>query len=248
MNRISVLPMQWGNLAFLDAENTGCPTVFLHGTGCDTPDWERTFGYLADGVRTLSVDFRGHGSSDVPVDRFTIEELADDVLALVHHLGLKRPLFVGHSLGGMVAMAAARKTENVGGLVLLEGWTVLGCSVRAFRGKRMFGNLSPEVIQQIQAKSAETKSRFSDIDWQSFWESVKAFDAEDFLKQTDVPIWQVYGALGRTDASERYLRVPNRENIFWHWVNRAGHYLPHECPERVADICRIAVKKVEQFD
>ena len=244
MNAVSFLPMAWGNLAYADAGGLNYPTVFLHGTGCDTSDWQETLNGLRDDVRAVVMDFRGHGLSDVPTGRFTIENLAQDVRALMAHLNLKRPLLVGHSLGGMVAMAVARQTENVGGLVLLEGWTTLACAREAFRGERMFGNLLPSKITTIQSKSAETKARFSDIDWQFFWESVKAFDAEDFLKQTQMPIWQVYGDLGRKEDSERRLRVPNRAHILWHWVKGAGHYLPHECSADVAHICRQAVKRM----
>lgn len=239
-----LLPMPWGNLAYFDADDQGYPTVFLHGTGCDTYDWQETFHCLRDDVRVIAMDFRGHGLSEVPQGRFTIEDLADDVLALMAHLNLKQPVFVGHSLGGMVAMAVARKTTNVGGLVLLEGWTALSCVGEAFRGERMFGHLPPEIIEHIRTKSSETKARFSDIEWQFFWESVKVFDAEDFLRQTDISIWQVYGNMGRKEDSERRLRVPNREHLFWHWVNGAGHYLPHECFEAVAGICHQAVGQV----
>jgi pimeloyl-ACP methyl ester carboxylesterase len=241
MSDSCLLPMPWGNCAYFDAEGEGYPTVFLHGTGCDTSDWQDTFGCLNDGVRVIAMDFRGHGLSEVPAGRFTIEDLADDVQALMAHLNLRRPLLVGHSLGGMVAMAVARKTQNVGGLILLEGWTALSCVREAFHGERMFGNLSPEKIEHIRAKSSETKARFSDIEWQFFWESVKAFDAEDFLKQTDISIWQVYGNMGRKADSEHRLRVPCREPIFWHWVNGAGHYLPHECCEEIAGICHQAI-------
>jgi pimeloyl-ACP methyl ester carboxylesterase len=124
MNKTAALAMGWGRLAFSDTENAGCPTVFLHGTGCDRADWQETFDGLSDKVRIIAPEFRGHGLSEVPRERFTLEDLVDDVLALVQALDLERPLFVGHSLGGMVAMALARKTENVAGLVLLEGVVV----------------------------------------------------------------------------------------------------------------------------
>jgi pimeloyl-ACP methyl ester carboxylesterase len=244
MKRETFFPMPWGGMAFSDDQNAGNPFIFLHGTGCDSVDWQETFACLDGGIRTVAVDFRGHGSSDVPQGRFTIEDLADDVWALIEMLGCQRPVFVGHSLGGMVAMALARKREKIGGLVLLEGWSALSCATRAFRGDRMFGSLPSKATAAIRSKSADTKSRFSDLEWQFFWESVKAFDATGFLKATRVPIWEVYGDAGRTNESERLLLVPARGNIFWHWVKGAGHYLPHESPAQVAGICHQALKHV----
>jgi pimeloyl-ACP methyl ester carboxylesterase len=66
-------------------------------------------------------DARGHGGSTGPDSGYSYDEHASDVLALVRHLQLQRPVFVGHSMGGMTAIVAAqRSAANLRGLVLVD--------------------------------------------------------------------------------------------------------------------------------
>ena len=71
----------------------------------------------------VSVDQRGHGSSDTPVDaNFSIEQAADDAWCVVEALGWERVIIVGHSWGASVAVrAAAQQPTRVAGLGLVDG-------------------------------------------------------------------------------------------------------------------------------
>lgn len=238
---MSVLAQSWGNLAYTDSGSSGYPVVFLHGSGCDPKDWQPVIQALPVEVRKVVVDFRGHGQSDVPVSPFTIGDLAADVVCVMSHLKLAKPLIVGHSLGGMVAMCVARGCDNVGGLILLEGWTSLVCASDAFDSGRMYGQLSTEETKCIQEQSEAVRSRFVPELWKYFWTSVQQFDGLDFLQKTELPVWEVYGEMGKkADANDR-LSVPNRSNITWVWIPGAGHYLPHERSDQVVDVCTQAL-------
>ncbi|HKN96068.1 MAG TPA: alpha/beta fold hydrolase, partial [Pseudonocardiaceae bacterium] len=73
---------------------------------------------LAAHFRVLRYDHLGHGGSPVPPGPYTVDQLADEVLALVD--GVDRFDYVGLSLGGMVGMViAARQPERVGRLALV---------------------------------------------------------------------------------------------------------------------------------
>jgi len=242
---MSVLEQVWGNLAYTDSGGSGCPVVFLHGTGCDPKDWQPVIHALPVEARKVVVDFRGHGQSDVPLSPFTIEDLADDVVCVISHLELEKPLIVGHSLGGMVAMCVARNDDNMGGLILLEGWTSLPCASDAFESGRMYGQLSDDEVKRIQEQSEAVRSRFVPELWKYFWMSVQRFDGSAFLKHTKLPVWEVYGALGKKAEANERLCVPNRSNITWVWISNAGHYLPHERPDQVADVCKQALVKLD---
>ncbi|MCC7146693.1 MAG: alpha/beta fold hydrolase [Phycisphaeraceae bacterium] len=234
------LALNWGTLAVEDSQGRGMPLVFLHGSGCDLADWDPVIAALPASQRTIRMDFRGHGQSSVPKAVFTITDLADDVLALADHLRIPRFVLVGHSLGGMVAMELARRSGRAAGLVLLEGWTKLTCT-RAFTGDRFFGQLDPKTIADIQQKSQTTRQRFDPRLWTGFWQSVEAFNGYSVLQKARVPIWEVYGDLGRTADTQRLLEVPENPRIGWVWLAGAGHYLPTEKPQAVAEICGQAV-------
>ena len=233
---MTTIAMNWGEMAYLDSGDSGCPLLFLHGTGCDASDWVPVIEGLPRKLRCIALDFRGHGQSTVPIHPFTLADLADDVLHLTDHLGLEKFVIVGHSLGGMVAMGVARRSPSVAGLVLLEGWTNLSSAGSTFDRGRFYGLLSQTAIAQIQQKSKETRSRFEDQVWNSFWESVKRFDGYAYLKQARISIYEVFGGMGRNAATKQQLRIPPNPNIQWVWIPNAGHYLPHECPTEISKV------------
>lgn len=228
--------MSWGELAYHDSGNLPSPLIFLHGTGCDASDWMSVTDALPRNQRCIALDFRGHGQSPVPTQPFTLTDLAEDVLHLVDNLRLQELIIVGHSLGGMVAMEVAQRSSRVIGLVLLEGWTSLSAAGSSFDAGRFYGSLSETVIAEIQQKSKTTRSRFQSEIWNHFWESVTAFDAYTYLQQAGIPIWEVFGGMGRNTLTKKKLRIPPNPNIQWVWIPHAGHYLPHECPDEVAKV------------
>jgi 3-oxoadipate enol-lactonase len=229
------LRLNWGNAFYADSGGDGSPLLFLHGTGCDSRDWDRVVAKLP-GARAVRMDFRGHGRSDVSSARFTLDDLAEDSLALIDRLDLTDVLLVGHSLGGMVAMAAASRSDRVGGLVLLEGWTRLR-GVNAFGPGRFYGGLDRRRIEAIRRKDAKTRARFDPAAWAHFWESVEAFDASEFLASARIPVLEVYGARGRIGSTRARLMIPDNPRIRLEWIPDSGHYLPHERPDDVARLC-----------
>ncbi len=227
----------WGRMAYTDSDGSGHSLLFLHGTGCDSRDWKSVIEQLPRYQRHITLDFRGHGQSSVPTEPFTLANLADDVLHLTNAIGIQEVILVGHSLGGMVAMEVARRSSCITGLVLLEGWTGLSSAGSAFDSGRFYGALSQAEITNIQRKAEETRNRFKSNVWESFWTSVKDFDAYAYLEQACISICEVFGEMGRNELTEQKLRIPPNPNIQVIWVPNAGHYLPNECPEAISEIC-----------
>lgn len=80
----------------------GAPVLLIHGLGSSTRDWEYQIPELAAHYRVIALDVRGHGRSDKPRERYRIADFADDVVALLDHLGLEQVHLVGISMGGMI--------------------------------------------------------------------------------------------------------------------------------------------------
>lgn len=97
------------------------PTVLLSNSlGSTHRMWDAQISELEDRFRVIRYDTRGHGDSPVPTGSYTIDDLADDVIALLDRLGVESCHVVGLSLGGMTAMRlAARNPERVDRVVLL---------------------------------------------------------------------------------------------------------------------------------
>ncbi|MCY3793115.1 MAG: alpha/beta fold hydrolase, partial [Gammaproteobacteria bacterium] len=83
--------------------------VLLHGGGQTRHAWKGTGEALAKaGLRTCSLDARGHGDSDwSPDGEYEQDAMVGDLVSVVEHLGDPRPVLVGASMGGGVALCAA---------------------------------------------------------------------------------------------------------------------------------------------
>jgi len=101
--------------------------LLLHGYLAAAHVWEAAAARLTEraDVRVVALDLPGCGYSDRPADRsYSLEWLATVVLEALRALELPRPLIVGHSLGGAVALhAAARASAEISGLVLISPLT-----------------------------------------------------------------------------------------------------------------------------
>lgn len=106
---------------YYEFHGQGEPLVLLHGGLGAIQMFGPVLPALAEKRQVIAVDLQGHGRT-ADVDRpLSIELMADDIAALIRHLGLKRVDLAGFSLGGGVALqTAVRHPEAVGRLVLVS--------------------------------------------------------------------------------------------------------------------------------
>lgn len=97
------------------------PVVVLSNSlGSTHRMWDAQRDVLEERFRLLRYDTRGHGASPVPSGPYSIDDLADDLVALLDRFGIDSAHLVGLSLGGMTAMRVAiRNPERVDRVVLL---------------------------------------------------------------------------------------------------------------------------------
>lgn len=81
------------------------PVILVHGITESAATWDPLIDRLTAQRRVVALDLRGHGRSG-SADRYDLEAMAGDVVAVAVSLGLDRPHLVGHSLGGAVVSAA----------------------------------------------------------------------------------------------------------------------------------------------
>ena len=90
-------------------EGEGPPLFLIHGIGASRHSWDGLVAHLKPHFRTIAYDLRGHGKSLAPEPPYTLDDLVDDLEALRAELGVEKAHFVGHSLGGMIGPAYARR-------------------------------------------------------------------------------------------------------------------------------------------
>jgi pimeloyl-ACP methyl ester carboxylesterase len=157
---------------YLERHGTGRPLVLLHGGLGSGEMFGPVLPALADRHEVVTVDLQGHGRTadiDRPIDmRF----MADDIAALIDHLGLDHPDIVGYSLGGGVALHTAfRYSDKIGRLVAVSA---------NIRGDAIY----PEVAQQQGQVNAAAAEFMKDTPMYQLYQRV-APRPEDFPKLLD---------------------------------------------------------------
>lgn len=99
----------------------GAPLLLLHGFPFDSRLWEPQLAALPAGWRGIAPDLRGFGGSEAGGVPLTMEQHARDALALLDHLGVRRAVVCGLSMGGYCALALHRiEARRVRALVLCD--------------------------------------------------------------------------------------------------------------------------------
>ena len=91
------------------AEGEGPALFLIHGIGASRGSFAGLIPHLRPEFRVISYDLRGHGASPCPKPPYTLDDLVEDLEALRAELGIDKAHFAGHSLGGMIGPAYARK-------------------------------------------------------------------------------------------------------------------------------------------
>jgi pimeloyl-ACP methyl ester carboxylesterase len=148
----------------------GPPVVLIQGLGADKTAWALQRLALACTHRTIALDNRGAGRSDKPHGPYSLEQMADDVVAVMDHAGVETAHVVGASMGGAISQVLAiAHPERVRSLTLtctschnhewrrelLAGWarvareqgigTMTSRAARWVIGPRSFRRLMPAV-------------------------------------------------------------------------------------------------------
>jgi pimeloyl-ACP methyl ester carboxylesterase len=90
-------------------QGKGFPIVLLHGFCENHQIWNGFAEDLALNFRVITPDLPGFGKSELPHHPFSIDDIADQMLTWLHQSGIKNSILIGHSLGGYITLAMARK-------------------------------------------------------------------------------------------------------------------------------------------
>ncbi|MEU4806238.1 alpha/beta hydrolase [Actinosynnema sp. NPDC023587] len=243
VNLTAVLRREDAELRYRDLAGSLRPVVFTHGAGMDHRMFDVPARALhAAGHRVVGWDLRGHGESTLAAGtRFTAAAALDDLVSLLDHLGLERPVLVGHSLGGNLAQALVRRLpDRVHGLVVVDAtWNagplsaversllaLAAPSLALVPASRLPGLLArasavtPEGIAESEATFARMPKRvFLDV-----WRATASLVDPDRTYRTPVPLGLIRGERDRTgNIAAAMPRWAVAEGVAEHVIPDAGH-------------------------
>ena len=97
----------------------GAPIIFAHALGANLHMWDAVAERLPQDLRLIRYDLRGHGGTDVTKPPYKMGQLVRDAEGLLDALAIKDAVFVGISLGGLIAQGlAVKRLDQIRALVL----------------------------------------------------------------------------------------------------------------------------------
>jgi pimeloyl-ACP methyl ester carboxylesterase len=146
----------------------GTPLLLLHGFFENGELWAPFTDPLSKQYRLLVPDLRGHGRSTNPSKKFTFEQSAADIIALLDHLNVKSCMAMGHSGGGMTLLHVALKQPKRLTSMVLDGAS---------------HNFSKQMRQTIAKSAEELKDNEGFFAHVSPWHERGKAQVRDLLEQ-----------------------------------------------------------------
>jgi pimeloyl-ACP methyl ester carboxylesterase len=206
------------------------------------------FAHFQETHRVIAVDLRGHGQSDKPEQDYTMAGFADDLVWLCGQLAVEKPVVIGHSMGGVIAVAlAALFPEVPSAIVTLDSPIVLAQAFRAgfdplikalkspqYReAQRQFvsdGLFLPTDDPARKARIVEEMSSAPQHVMSSAFECTVSSDNEDMVEKCQVPFLVLLAAQPLSDVPRLQQLCP--EAVIGQTVG-AGHFHQLEVPAQI---------------
>jgi pimeloyl-ACP methyl ester carboxylesterase len=246
------------------------PTLLLlhGGPGFDHTLFKPDYGQLADIAQVVYFDQRGHGRSDRgDPERWRLDVWADDVRAFCEALGIERPIVLGWSFGGMVAMAyVARHPEHPAKLVLqstmgrmdvdriVEGFRRLGGEEAAEAARAFWSPGAPPEAMLAYATTCMPLYSPTPVDPAAMGRSVlnpdllmgggdimRAMDLLPGLSAVQCPTLVIAGEddpICTIDSMQDVVDALPPEHVRFERIPKAGHIAPLDDPDRFFGVLR----------
>ncbi len=238
---------------YWESHGRGSPIVFVHPIATSRYFWSQQLFAFAAEHRVITLDLRGHGLSGKPGSGYGIDELGEDVLAVMNDAAAGNVTLVGNSLGAMAALATALDAPGrVGALVAVSGTTNLAPFVPA-EARKAYRDDFEAAFDAMLERSVSARTQRDRREVCSFlanaWRVEDNFSPEVFLSCAEDPRglfdWDVTARLktlripalviaGAEDQSmppqavkQLATDIPGAQ---FKLVPEVGHYYPLEAP------------------
>jgi pimeloyl-ACP methyl ester carboxylesterase len=236
------------SLFYEEAGSGRPPMVLVHGWCCDQTFMAPQLTHFRNAHRVLALDLRGHGQSDQPQQPDTSAGVADDLAWMCHELTLERPVVVGHSMGGAIALElAAQRPDLPSAIVLLDSavfpahgaWAGVQ-PVMAQLHTTSYRDVMRQFIGDVfflPTDDPQRKAHIIDVMLAtpqhvllSAFEEIFRWDSAAAAGQCEVPTLYIASTRPRGDVAQFQAHCPH---LVHGQVVSSGHFVQLEVPEQV---------------
>jgi sigma-B regulation protein RsbQ len=219
--------------------------VFIHGWMCDQTFWDAQVEPFSESATVVTIDLAGHGHSGLNRDAWALQAFGTDVQAVIEHLELDHVILVGHSMGGPVALEAARlMPDRVIGVVavdalhnanfkfdadqkarFLDAWNQDFAGTCSRFVTSMFpATADPELVDRVEASMCAGPAETSVAQFREFLD----YDLKAALEAVDVPVRCINATGFPTDVEGNRAYHEDFNAVI---IEGPGHFLMMEVPE-----------------
>ncbi len=246
----------------VDGDPDGAPVVFANSLGTDLRLWDAILPLLPDGLRIIRYDKRGHGLSTCPDAPYTMGALIRDAEQVLDHLEVKNCVFVGLSIGGMIAQGLAVKR-----LDLIRAMVLSNTAAKIGNPPMWDDRIAAVQSGGIEALADAVMERWFSADFRKtpeleLWRNMlvrqpdqgymgcsAAISGTDFYTTTASLRLPTLGIAGSEDGSTPPDLVRETVDLIpgsgFHLIRRAGHLPCVEQPVEYAQVLTDFLRKVE---
>ena len=230
----------------------GTPLMLVHGFPLDSSSWNELIPYLKDHFDLILPDLRGFGKSTTVEAPYTLSDMADDLAGLLDHLGVEKTALAGHSMGGYISLAFAKKyPQRVSGLGLVASQAAADAPEGKERRYKTAADLAEKGVGVVV--DAMTPKLSADVRVQGFVRSVierqskqaligalKAMavreDSMPILSSSDFPLVLIHGDADQLVPLERAKEIKSaNSSARLLELKGAGHMPMMEFARQTAD-------------
>lgn len=165
------------------------PIIGVHGLTANHASWQPLAEELSPEYKFLSYDMRSRGKSSPADEDSSVHRHSEDLIRLMDKLDIESPFLLSHSMGTYVALSAAKKNEDISGLVLMDG----GVNTK----DEMMDNMIIPLIEKLdetyssEEEYIETSKQYYSVlgvEWNKYIETITENKIEKTPEGTYTPI------------------------------------------------------------
>ncbi|OGT30678.1 MAG: hypothetical protein A3E87_06875 [Gammaproteobacteria bacterium RIFCSPHIGHO2_12_FULL_35_23] len=250
---------------FYEQQGKGPDLILIAGVTADHMVWRNIIDQLAQSFKVTVFDNRGAGQSDAPDEKFTIDTMADDVVALMDGLKINKAIVLGHSMGGFILQSVlARYPEKFTKAIILCS-RILSSSAYSLHAQVNAELTNRGVAKEIIAKNMATfifgenylqaKENITNyikqvlanpypqtlVGFNRQVEAIASFDKMALLPKIKTPLCAIYGGTDLVASPKNIDFLKSKiSNLQAHILEGCGHMPQFEVPA-------LLVKLIEKY-